>query len=104
MHDNVMYLSTLSKALEPLYDGTPSDVKHSLPGLLKSLNVMHSVAKYYNSGERMTIFLKKITNQIITNCKQNITTQGKFWTQDRPDLIHHLQVFMASIDRGGRCA
>lgn len=92
MNDNVMYLSTLSKGLEPMYYGTPLDVKKSLPGLLKSLTIMHNVAKYYGSSDRMTVLLKKIANQIIKNCKESVSSQGKFWAQNRTELISALQV------------
>ena len=92
MNDNVMYLSTLSKALESMYYHTPEEVKKSLPGLLKSLSIMHDVAKYYGNRDRMTVFLRKVTNQIIKNCKESITSKGKFWSQDRTELIQQLQV------------
>ena len=92
MNDNMMYLSTLSKALEPMYYHTPEEVKKSLPGLLKSLSIMHDVAKYYGSRDRMTVFLRKVTNQIIKNCIDSITSKGKFWNQNRAELIQQLQV------------
>ena len=38
--------------------------------------MIHTIARYYNTSERMTNLFIKITNQMITNCKAAIT-QGK---------------------------
>lgn len=92
MNDNMMYMTTIAKELEPLYYGTPEDVQKALPGLMKSLGVMHNVSKTYSRPERMTVFLKKITNQLIKNGTDCIQDEGKFWNQKQSDLIHLMQV------------
>ena len=70
--DNVKYLMTLEKYLEPLYEGTPETIKETLPALMNSIKMIHTIARYYNTTERMTSLFVKITNQMITNCKFNI--------------------------------
>lgn len=70
--DNVKYLQTLEKYLEPLYVGNPETIKESLPALMNSIKMIHTIARYYNTTERMTSLFVKITNQMITNCKYNI--------------------------------
>jgi dynein heavy chain len=70
--DNVKYLQTLEKFIEPLYDGTPDSIKDTLPALMNSIKMIHTIARYYNTNERMTGLFIKITNQMITNCKFNI--------------------------------
>ena len=70
--DNVKYLQTLEKYLEPLYTGNPETIKETLPALMNSIKMIHTIARYYNTTERMTGLFVKITNQMITNCKYNI--------------------------------
>merc|ERR1719197_660217 len=52
--DNVKYLSTLETFIEPLYNGTPSSVVEALPALMSSVKMIHTIARYYNTTERMT--------------------------------------------------
>jgi dynein heavy chain len=75
--DNVKYLQTLERFIEPLYSGTPATIKESLPVLLNSIKMIHTVARYYNTEERMTGLFVKITNQMIINCKSYILTFRK---------------------------
>ena len=70
--DNVKYLQTLEKFIEPLYDGTPETIKETLPALMNSIKMIHTIARYYNTNERMTGLFVKITNQMIKNCRTNI--------------------------------
>jgi dynein heavy chain len=70
--DNVKYLQTLEKFIETLYDGTPETIKDTLPALMNSIKMIHTIARYYNTNECMTGLFIKITNQMISNCKFNI--------------------------------
>lgn len=70
--DNVKYLTTLEKFIEPLYDGTPDTIKDTLPALMNSIKMIHTIARYYNTNDRMTGLFIKITNQMIANCKKAI--------------------------------
>ena len=70
--DNVKYLLTLEKFIEPLYDGTPTSIIETLPALMNSIKMIHTIARYYNTNERMTGLFVKMTNMMIHNCKFNI--------------------------------
>lgn len=70
--DNVKYLVTLEKFIEPLYVGTPETIKETLPALMNSIKMIHTIARYYNTNERMTGLFMKITNEMINNCRTNI--------------------------------
>lgn len=60
--DNVKYLQTLEKYLEPLYVGNPDTIRETLPALMNSIKMIHTIARYYNTTERMTSLFVKITN------------------------------------------
>jgi dynein heavy chain len=75
--DNVKYLATLEKFIEPLYEGTPDSIKDTLPALMNSIKMIHTIARYYNTNDRMTGLFVKITNQMIANCKFNILNYKK---------------------------
>eukprot|EP00392_Amoebophrya_sp_AT5.2_P000467 g468.t1 len=46
--DNVKYLTTLEKFIEPLYSGTPSTIIDCLPALMNACKMIHTIARYYN--------------------------------------------------------
>jgi hypothetical protein len=70
--DNVKYLQTLEKFIDPLYNGDPETIKETLPALMNSIKMIHTIARYYNTNERMTSLFVKITNQMIKRCKYMI--------------------------------
>jgi dynein heavy chain len=43
--DNVKYLSTLEKFIDPLYHGNPETIKDSLPALMNSIKMIHTIAR-----------------------------------------------------------
>ncbi|KAF1317985.1 Dynein heavy chain, partial [Globisporangium splendens] len=91
--DNVKYLFTLEKFIIPLYNGTPSSIIDTLPELMNSIKMIHSIARYYNTTERMANLFTKITNQMITNCKHCVTggeTYEVMWDKDPEELVRHL--------------
>lgn len=92
--DNVKYLATLEKFIEPLYTGTPTYVAATLPALMNSVKMIHTIARYYNTTERMTNLFTKITNQMITNCKDSILAgdeKDQIWEKDPLVLIKNLE-------------
>ena len=89
--DNVKYLTTLEKFIEPLYEGTPEQIKDTLPALMNSIKMIHTIARYYNTNDRMTNLFKKITNQMIENCRKAIIagheSEDKLWEIPPEKLI-----------------
>ncbi|MEW5318622.1 MAG: hypothetical protein WDW38_009830 [Sanguina aurantia] len=90
--DNVKYLATLEKSLEPMYQGSVSDITDTLPALISNIRMMYTIARYYSTPEHMTRLFTKITNQIILKCKDQITYEGKLWDQDKPKLVANMRM------------
>lgn len=61
--DNIKYLATLEHSLEPLYTGSPAQMAETLPSLLGSIRMMHTIARFYSQPARMTAFLQKAGSQ-----------------------------------------
>ena len=92
--DNFKYLSTLEKFIEPLYHGTPEQIMETLPALMNTIKMIHTIARFYNTADKMTSLFMKITNQMITNCKQKITGGKKvedIWNREPAELIKVLE-------------
>ncbi|XP_071044205.1 dynein axonemal heavy chain 5-like [Parasteatoda tepidariorum] len=77
------FLECLEKYCQPLYSCCPDMIAKCLPGLIRTLFTINTVSHYYNSTERMTAVLTKITNQMINSCKRYLSCNGtrKVWNQ-----------------------
>ncbi|CAG0887043.1 unnamed protein product [Darwinula stevensoni] len=86
--NNVKYISSIEKQCNPLYLGDPITLVKVLPGLFNTIRMIHLVSPYYNTSERLSGLLIKITNQMIKTCKRYVTNHGieTVWTQPR-DLV-----------------
>ena len=92
--DNVKYLTTLDKFLEPLYSGNPVSIVESLPALMNSIKMIHTIARYYNTPQCMTALFTKITTQMITNCRNYLLSGGngdQLWEQSPSVLLDRLK-------------
>ena len=92
--DNVKYLYTLERFIDPLYTGNAETITDTLPALMNSIKMIHTIARYYNTPERMTGLFTKITDQMIANCKMHITGEGSFdalWESDPQELVRKLE-------------
>jgi len=61
---------------------------------MNSIKMIHTIARYYNTNERMTNLFAKITDQMIKNCKQSITNGASvdaLWDSDPQELVRQLE-------------
>ncbi|CDI77652.1 hypothetical protein EPH_0029460 [Eimeria praecox] len=107
--DNVKYLTTLERFVDPLYSGTtrhlvhtivqyqsrtPATILESLSPLMSAITMIYSISRYYNTTERMVAFFAKITKQMITNCRSWLTDgqhHEALWEREPAAIIPMLE-------------
>jgi len=88
--DNYRFLDNLRKITEPLYEETPTVVADSMPTLMNSMKMIHTLSRHYGTEVRMTNLFERITNQMITRCKEDLYMDqppANLWKQDSHDVI-----------------
>lgn len=60
-------------------------MRDSILSLLQTVRLIYSVSQFYNTSERTSALMVKITNQMIETCKAYITCRAKdtIWSQER---------------------
>ena len=56
--------------------------------------MIHTIARYYNTTDRMTNLFAKITEQMIANCKKDINdgeNKNALWDKNPSELIKKLE-------------
>ena len=56
---------------------------------MNSIKMIHTIARYYNTKERMEALFCKITDQMIANCKMQIMSEDSLdalWESDPRSL------------------
>jgi dynein heavy chain len=95
--DNARYLFTLEKFIDVLYTGKPPNIIDTLPALMNSIKMIHSIARYFNTREKMTDLFLKITHAIIANCRAYIVdvdheeTGENLWRKNSNVLVARLE-------------
>ncbi|GJQ67798.1 hypothetical protein Trydic_g16579 [Trypoxylus dichotomus] len=90
--DNAKFIQALEKNCHSLYLDDPVKMQDSLLGLLQTVRLIHTVSQFYNTSERTSALMVKITNQMIETCKEYVNCRGNetIWTQDRQDVKQKL--------------
>ncbi|EDQ85635.1 uncharacterized protein MONBRDRAFT_29039, partial [Monosiga brevicollis MX1] len=89
--DNVKYLYALDRTCGALYKSNPVTMLESVPNLMGVIGMIQSVSTYYNTSERVTALCVKITNQMITACKEYVYEhESRLWKQDPKALCARL--------------
>lgn len=61
---------------------------------MNAIKMIHTIARFYNTSDKMTGLFIKITNQMIKNCKEKIIPPGTkiedVWKRDPAEVIEVL--------------
>ncbi|KAI9356982.1 dynein heavy chain and region D6 of dynein motor-domain-containing protein [Zopfochytrium polystomum] len=77
--DNLRFLKLLIEPCEKLAAAEPKDIPQILPNLLSRVRVVWKNSKFYNTKERLTGLLRKISTEIIRRCCAKISLEDIFY-------------------------
>uniref|UniRef100_A0A671YVZ2 Dynein axonemal heavy chain 8 n=1 Tax=Sparus aurata TaxID=8175 RepID=A0A671YVZ2_SPAAU len=91
--DNLKFLKTLEKVCQPLYNSDPVTMRKSVQNVINTIQMIYNTSLYYNTSEKISALLVKVTNQMVTACRSYITDNGSslIWDQDAGDIIRKMQ-------------
>lgn len=99
--DNVKYLGTLERFLDPLYSGTVETIGDAIPALMNSIKMILAIARYYSAREHMTNLFFLVVGQVIHKCKIHVAgldlehakefDPDKLWEMDTSILVSRLE-------------
>ncbi|XP_068204591.1 dynein axonemal heavy chain 5-like [Palaemon carinicauda] len=91
--DNVKFVYAIEEYCHPLYLNDPPGMTPYIMMLFNTVRMIHSISKYYNTSEKLSALLIKITNQMIRACQAYITCQGQqsIWSQPRQEVRVKIQ-------------
>ncbi|EEB13574.1 ciliary dynein heavy chain, putative [Pediculus humanus corporis] len=92
--DNVKYLYALERYSEPLYTCDPTTMGDHISSLMYTIRMIYATSRYYNTSERVTALLVKVTNQMVTQCRNYLTENGTktVWEHKKKDIITKMRV------------
>ena len=76
--NNLKFLDTLTDPCVALSAATPEDVHKLLPPILDRIRMIWNISLHYNTHERVTSLLRKVSNEIISRCCANIHLEQIF--------------------------
>ncbi|ROT80144.1 hypothetical protein C7M84_001143 [Penaeus vannamei] len=91
--DNVKFVYAIEEYCHPLYLHDPPGMTPYIMMLFNTVRMIHSISRYYNTSEKLSALLIKITNQMIRSCQIYVSCQGleTIWSQPRKDVREKIQ-------------
>jgi len=82
------YIDRIDHIAHPLYLDPPSSILKVINSLIQTVMLIQSSSMFYNTSEKISHLLVKITNQMIFRCKTYLTLGGKatIWSQPRTSV------------------
>ncbi|CAK4669134.1 unnamed protein product [Aphanomyces euteiches] len=89
-NDNLRFLKKLTPICEQIATVSPSEIPSLLPRLLNYIRLIWMYSRFYNTEDRITGLLRKVSNEIIAVCCKTISLENIF-NGDVEDSIRNLE-------------
>ena len=76
--DNLKFLLCLEEPCQGLVAAHPSAIPGLLPPILNCIRMVWNISRFYNTPERVTVLLRKLSNAIIVRCAAVISLEHVF--------------------------
>lgn len=76
--DNLKFVSSLEAPCKMLSSAEPAGIPPLLPKLLHCIRMIWNISRFYNTPERLTGLLRKVSNEIINRCSASISLSDIF--------------------------
>lgn len=88
--DNWKFLLCLEQPCQQLHKAHPTAIPDLLPHILSCVRMIWNVSRFYNTPERITVLLRKLSNEIILRCCSIISLNDVFQVRTRrwPASVH----------------
>lgn len=96
--DNWKFLLCLEQPCQQLHKALPSQIPDLLPHILSCVRMIWNVSRFYNTPERITVLLRKLSNEIILRCC-SIISLNEMFTGDVPSVIDALSQCMKAAGK-----
>jgi dynein heavy chain, axonemal len=67
--NNLKFLESIREPCENLSKAEPREIVAVLPDLLARIRIIWTLSRFYNTEDRLTGLLRKISNEIINRCR-----------------------------------
>eukprot|EP00466_Bigelowiella_natans_P018588 jgi/Bigna1/50235/estExt_Genewise1.C_710023 len=92
--DSSRFLTKLGKAMKPCYESDLVNIKELLPVIMSNMKMIYILSRHYGKTIRMTNLFARITNQLVTRCKQVVYGGNRvslIWDRKSSDVVKNLE-------------
>uniref|UniRef100_A0A7S3YRZ4 AAA+ ATPase domain-containing protein n=1 Tax=Lotharella globosa TaxID=91324 RepID=A0A7S3YRZ4_9EUKA len=91
--DSSRFLTKLGEAIRPCYESDLVAIQELLPVVMNNMKMIYILSRHYGKAIRMTNLFTRITNQLVTRCRQVIYGSDKvstIWGRDPGEVVKNL--------------
>lgn len=96
--DNLKFLLCLEEPCQQLASAHPQTIPSLLPPILNCIRMVWNLSRFYNTPERLSVLLRKLSNEIINRCCSVISLPD-VWSGD----VDNVMVALRQSMEAGAC-